>query len=68
MIPRGFGLRQPSAAFERAMTSQSGRGLPQSKTLTRHSFARNRLGAIEFLKPLLRHKTADLRCSRKKIN
>ena len=35
--PRGFGLRQPSAAFERTTTSQSGRGLPQSKTLPRKS-------------------------------
>jgi hypothetical protein len=33
--PQGFGLRQPSAAFERATTSQSGRGLPQSKALSR---------------------------------
>jgi hypothetical protein len=33
--PQGFGLRPPSAAFERATTSQSGRGLPQSKALSR---------------------------------
>jgi hypothetical protein len=33
--PRGFGVRQPSAAFERATTFQSGRGLPQSKALSR---------------------------------
>jgi hypothetical protein len=30
--PPGFGVRQPSGAFEFA---QSGRGLPQSKTLAR---------------------------------
>jgi hypothetical protein len=35
--PRGFGLRQPSAAFDRATTSQSGRGLPQSKALSRET-------------------------------
>jgi len=33
--PQGVGLRQPSAAFERATTSQSGRGLPQSKARSR---------------------------------
>jgi hypothetical protein len=35
-IPRGFGLRQPSAAFPpQGWRRKSGRGLPQSKTLTR---------------------------------
>ena len=38
--------------FTGRRTTQSGRGLPQSKTLTRNSFARNRLAATEFLKPL----------------
>ena len=37
--PSGFGLRQPSAAFLRHDRGcQSGRGLPQSKTLSRQAF------------------------------
>ena len=35
--PPGFGVRQPSGAFERIGGSQSGRGLPPSKTLPRHN-------------------------------
>jgi hypothetical protein len=35
-VPRGFGLRQPSAAIlPQAWRCKSGRGLPQSKTLAR---------------------------------
>ena len=35
-IPRGFGVRQPSGALaSQASRLQSGRGLPQSKTLSR---------------------------------
>jgi hypothetical protein len=30
--PGGFGLRQPSAAFDSQVPFQSGSGLPQSKT------------------------------------
>jgi hypothetical protein len=38
MIPRGLGLRQPSAAFPpQDWRRKSGRGLPQSRTLTRDS-------------------------------
>src|SRR5207247_2124786 len=33
--PRGFGLRQPSAAFDLLTFDQSGKGLPHSKTLPR---------------------------------
>jgi hypothetical protein len=33
--PQGFVVRQSSAAFGRAATFQSGRGLPQSKALAR---------------------------------
>src|SRR5512145_1329135 len=33
--PRGPGLRQPSAAFAPESECESGRGLPQSKTLAR---------------------------------
>jgi multidrug efflux system outer membrane protein len=33
--PPGFGLRQPSGAFESQAEIESGRGLPQSKTLPR---------------------------------
>ena len=35
--PPGFGLRQPSGAFDPPGRSKSGRGLPHSKTLT-HGF------------------------------
>jgi hypothetical protein len=35
--PPGFGLRQPSGAFRWPRAFESGRGLPQSKTLTRVS-------------------------------
>jgi beta-galactosidase len=35
--PNGLGVRQPSAAVECRATLQSGRGLPQSKTLSRPS-------------------------------
>jgi hypothetical protein len=39
--------------FTGRRATQSGRGLPQSTTLTRNSFARNHLlVATEFLKPL----------------
>jgi hypothetical protein len=35
-IPRGFGVRQPSGALaSQASRLKSGRGLPQSKTLSR---------------------------------
>src|SRR5262245_20600056 len=34
-MPQGFGLRQSSGAFDRSTSSDSGRGLPQSKTLSR---------------------------------
>jgi hypothetical protein len=45
MIPRGFGLRPALCRFFTGRrATQSGRGLPQSTTLTRNSFARNRLG------------------------
>ena len=37
-IPQGFGVRQPSGALvSQAARLKSGRGLPQSKTLTRSS-------------------------------
>jgi hypothetical protein len=32
-LPAGFGLRQPSGAFGSRPIFESGRGLPQSKTL-----------------------------------
>jgi hypothetical protein len=57
-IPRGFGLRQPSAAFLRAVISKSGRGLPQSKTLARGSVRSSPLTATDFLKPLQKHAIA----------
>jgi hypothetical protein len=53
MIPRGFGLRQPSAALRSpGLWWESGRGLPQSKTLTRGSFIPTISVATVFLKPL----------------
>ena len=33
--PPGFGVRQPSGAFPARKIFESGRGLPQSKTLSR---------------------------------
>jgi len=33
--PQGFGLRQPSAALGSRRALESGRGLPQSKALSR---------------------------------
>jgi hypothetical protein len=37
-VPSGFGVRQPSGAFSGVMVAfESGRGLPQSKTLPRPS-------------------------------
>jgi len=33
--PRGFGVRQPSAALGSRRAFESGRGLPQSKALSR---------------------------------
>jgi hypothetical protein len=33
--PQGFGLRQPSAALGSSRVLESGRGLPQSKALSR---------------------------------
>jgi len=33
--PRGFGVRQSSAALENGRPAESGRGLPQSKALAR---------------------------------
>jgi hypothetical protein len=42
--PRGFGLRQSSGALaSQARWLKSGRGLPQSKTLSRHSADRRKL-------------------------
>jgi hypothetical protein len=38
--------------FTAALARQSGRGLPQSKTLARNSMARAFSGATVFLKPL----------------
>jgi hypothetical protein len=38
VIPRGFGRGSPLPLFHRKTDDQSGRGLPQSKTLTRNSF------------------------------
>ena len=38
--------------FTGRRATQSGRGLPQSTTLTRNSFARNRLGGHRILKPI----------------
>jgi hypothetical protein len=37
--PLGFGLRQPSGAFDSCPVFESGRGLPQSKTLRVHQHA-----------------------------
>ena len=36
-MPPGFGLRQSSGAFRARKIFQSGRGLPQSKTLSRQT-------------------------------
>jgi hypothetical protein len=55
--PRGFGLRQSSAAFSpQGLAVQGGRGLPQSKTLARnpvnasclygHSIFENAIGKV----------------------
>jgi hypothetical protein len=52
MIPRSFGLRQSSAAFASPALRKSGRGLPQSKTLTRSSFTQALMVATDFLKPV----------------
>jgi hypothetical protein len=39
-IPRGFGVRQPSGALaSQVLRLKSGRGLPQSKTLSRGAAA-----------------------------
>jgi hypothetical protein len=38
-IPPGFGVRQSSGDFHARKISQSGRGLPQSKTLSRQADA-----------------------------
>jgi hypothetical protein len=35
--PPGFGVRQSSGAFPKTGCTQSGRGLPQSKTLSRRT-------------------------------
>ena len=37
VLPLGLGLRQSSGAFRRGEASESGRGLPQSKTRSRQS-------------------------------
>ena len=53
MIPRGFGLRQPSAALRSlGLWWESGRGLPQSKTLTRGSSTQTIFVATVFFKLL----------------
>jgi hypothetical protein len=36
-MPSGFGVRQPSGAFPARKKFESGRGLPQSKTLSRQT-------------------------------
>ena len=38
-MPSGFGVRQSSGAFHARKIFQSGRGLPQSKTLARQADA-----------------------------
>jgi hypothetical protein len=38
-MPSGFGARQSSGAFHARKIFQSGRGLPQSKTLSRQADA-----------------------------
>jgi hypothetical protein len=39
--PSGFGVRQSSGAFQARKKFESGRGLPQSKTLSRQTDAQD---------------------------
>jgi hypothetical protein len=49
-VPRGFGLRQPSAAFPpQHWRHKSGRGLPQSKTLARQPANPSQLVGYSFI-------------------
>jgi hypothetical protein len=49
-IPRGFGVRQPSAALRlQSLRVKSGGGPPQSRTLTRRSLTQTILVVTEFL-------------------